>query len=80
MSLSNNSLNRSTQLVGPTIYLVSTETDLRNDITLVNNAVNPAFPPIIFLNQVVPITLTQGKLNVTQSVTITTNNSAAGLD
>ncbi len=45
LDLSNNTLNRSTQLVGPTIYLVSTETDLRNAINLVNNAINPAFAP-----------------------------------
>jgi uncharacterized repeat protein (TIGR01451 family) len=79
LDLSNNALNRSTQLVGPTIYLVSTETDLRNDISLVNNAVSPAFSPIIFLNPVVPINLTLGELNITQSVTITTNNGARAL-
>ena len=58
---------------------MSTETDLRNAINLVNNAINPAFAPIIFLNPVDPIILTLGELNIMQSVTITTNNGARAL-
>ncbi len=79
LDLSNNSLQESALLVGPAVYYANTETDLRTDIAQVDNAVNPAFPPIIFLNPDMIINLTEGVLDVTQSVTNSTSNGARAI-